>query len=153
MSTTVGISDEEQRVRREPGRRKRKVPLAFIIGGVVILAAVIYLISANTTANAIYYMTVSELKHCTTCTTQAVRVEGTVQKGSISRDDTMNGLQFVLSDGSQSMTVTYSGVVPDIFSVGMQVVVEGHYSGQGAFQAQTLLTKCPSKFQAATPSP
>jgi cytochrome c-type biogenesis protein CcmE len=31
------------------------------------------------------------------------------------------------------------------------VVVEGRYTGQGLFQAQSLLTKCPSKFQSATP--
>ena len=62
-------------------------------------------------------------------------------------------MNFIISDGKQSMAITYSGVVPDIFNVGIQVVVEGHYGGVGTFQAQTLLTKCPSKFTAATPTP
>ncbi len=49
------------------------------------------------------------------------------------------------------MPVIYKGVVPDTVRAGTQVVVEGHYV-QGVFQASTLLAKCPSKFQAATPS-
>ena len=135
----------------QDGPRKR-MPLSFILAGLAILGAVLYLVYANTQANAVYYLTVSELKHCTTCTTQSVRVAGTVQQGSIVRDDQKQLITFVITEGSQTLPVTYSGVVPDIFRPGIQVVVEGHYMGQGAFQAQTLLAKCPSKFQAATPT-
>jgi cytochrome c-type biogenesis protein CcmE len=74
-----------------------------------------------------------------------------VQANSIVRNDQAHLINFVITDGSQTMPVTYTGIVPDIFRAGAQVVVEGRYSGQGAFQAQTLLTKCPSKFQSATP--
>jgi cytochrome c-type biogenesis protein CcmE len=80
-----------------------------------------------------------------------VRVAGVVEAGSIVHDDTKQLVTFVIDDGKQRLPVAYSGVVPDIFRPGIQVVVEGHYSGQGAFQAQTLLAKCPSKFEAATP--
>lgn len=84
--------------------------------------------------------------------TQAVRVEGTVQQGFVQHNGATQQLSFVISDGSQAIPVVYTGVVPDIFNSGIQVVIEGHYSGQGAFQAQTLLTKCPSKFSVATPT-
>jgi cytochrome c-type biogenesis protein CcmE len=133
-------------------RPRKRLPLGFIIGAVAILAAVIYLVYANTQANAVYYLTVSELKACTTCTAQSVRVAGVVQAGSVVRDDQKQLLTFVITQGSQSLSVTYSGIVPDIFRPGIEVVVEGHYTGQGPFQAQTLLAKCPSKFQAATPA-
>lgn len=151
MSTTLHASSEAQ---VEGLRPRRRLPWSILLAGVVILAAVGYLIYANTQSNAAYDMTVSQLKQCTGCIAQAVRVEGTVQKGSIQRDDGAQRLAFVISDGSQSMAVVYTGVVPDIFNAGIQVVVEGHYQGQSAsFQAQTLLTKCPSKFTAATPTP
>jgi cytochrome c-type biogenesis protein CcmE len=133
--------------------RKRRLPLSFILGGLAILAAVIYLVYANTQANAVYYMNVNELKSCTICTTQSVRVAGVVQAGSIVRNDQKQLIHFVITAGGQSLAVVYSGVVPDIFQAGIQVVVEGHYTGTGPFQAQTLLAKCPSKFQAATPTP
>lgn len=154
MSTTISAANGEQADEKAASTRRRKRwPWSFLLVGVIILAAVGYLIYANTQSNAVYDMTVSELGQCTHCLGQIVRVEGTVQWGSIQRDNTMQQLAFVISDGKQSLPVVYTGVVPDIFNVGIQVVVEGHYSGQGAFQAQTLLTKCPSKFTVATPAP
>jgi cytochrome c-type biogenesis protein CcmE len=149
MQPALAASTEEN----APLRPRRRLPLSFIIGGLAILAAVIYLVYANTQANALYYMTVSELKHCTICTTQSVRVAGVVQQGSIVRDDQKQLVTFVIAQGGQQLAVSYSGVVPDIFRPGIEVVVEGHYVGQGPFHAQNLLAKCPSKFQAVTPTP
>jgi cytochrome c-type biogenesis protein CcmE len=135
------------------GSRRRRWPWSFVLAGLVILGAVAYLVYANTRSNAAYDLTVTQLVQCSSCSVQAVRVEGVVQRGSIEHDETMQRLSFVISDGRQSLAVVYTGVVPDIFNAGIQVVVEGHYSGRGPFQALTLLTKCPSKFTAATPAP
>ncbi len=136
---------------KPPAQHKRRLPLSFIIAGLAILGAIAYLVYANTQTDAVYYLTVSELKHCTiaACTTQSVRVAGIVQAGSIVRDDQKQTIRFVITDSGQSLPVVYNGIVPDIFQPGLTVVVEGHYTGQGPFQAQTLLTKCPSKFQSA----
>lgn len=149
MQSAVTLPADELQA-QQPRKRKR-LPLSFIIAGIAILGAVVYLVFANTQANAVYYMTVSELKSCTSCATQSVRVAGVVQSGSIVRDDQNQRMRFTINDGTQTLAVTYSGVVPDIFRSGIQVVVEGRYTGQGPFQAQTLLAKCPSKFQSATP--
>ena len=150
MQTIVSMPQEEGKPVQS--RKHKRLPVSFILGGLVILGAVIYLVYANTQANAVYYLTVSELKSCSTCTAQSVRVAGVVQAGSIVRDDQKQEISFVISDsGRQSLPVVYSGIVPDIFRQGITVVVEGHYTGKGPFQAQTLLAKCPSKFQAATP--
>jgi cytochrome c-type biogenesis protein CcmE len=134
------------------GRPKRRFPLSFLIIGIIALGAVIYLVYANTQANAAYYLTVAELKSCTTCATQSVRIAGFVQAGSIQRNDKNQTVTFVIADSKQSLPVTYSGTVPDIFGPNIQVVVEGHYTGQGPFHALNLLAKCPSKFQSATPT-
>lgn len=149
MQTTVSVPQEEG---EKPSRRRRKrLPISFILGGLAILGAVIYLIYANTQANAAFYLTVSELRSCTTCAAQSVRVAGVVQAGSVVNNEQSQQISFVIADSGQSLPVVYSGIVPDIFGPGITVVVEGHYTGTGPFQAQTLLTKCPSKFQAATP--
>jgi cytochrome c-type biogenesis protein CcmE len=149
MQTTVSVPQEEG---EKPSRRRRKrLPISFILGGLAILGAVIYLIYANTQANAAFYLTVSELRSCTTCAAQSVRVAGVVQAGSVVNNEQSQQISFVIADSGQSLPVIYSGIVPDIFGPGITVVVEGHYTGTGPFQAQTLLTKCPSKFQAATP--
>lgn len=132
-------------------RRKKRVPLSFLLAGIAVLGAIIYLVFINTQASAVYYMTVTELHNCSTCTTQSVRVAGVVQANTIVRDGANERISFMINDGKATLPVTYSGIVPDIFRAGIQVVVEGKYSGKGAFQAQTLLAKCPSKFQSATP--
>ncbi len=60
------------------------------------------------------------------------------------------GLQFKLRDvnGSTSVPVVYRGSVPDLFRSGRDVVVDGTLRG-GVFVAvpNTLVTKCPSKYQ------
>ena len=151
MQPTLTTSTEQS---LEGRPRKRRFPLSFLLAGIAILGAVLYLVYVNTQTNAVYYMTVPELKHCMTCTTQSVRVAGYVQAGSIKRDNRTQSISFVIEDSQQTLPVVYSGVVPDIFRAGVQVVVEGHYNnatgGAQPFHAQTLLAKCPSKFQSSS---
>ena len=70
-------------------------------------------------------------------------VHGSIQKAG---DD---GLRFRIRDrdGTESVPVTYSGVVPDPFRDGREVIVSGELK-QGTFVAErdSLVTKCPSKF-------
>jgi len=60
------------------------------------------------------------------------------------------GLRFKLRDikGTRSIPVVYKGSVPDLFRSGRDVVVDGQLQG-GVFVAvpDTLVTKCPSKYQ------
>jgi cytochrome c-type biogenesis protein CcmE len=154
VQPALTVSTDEQ---KKAVRPRKRIPFSFIMAGIAILGAVIYLVYANTQTTALYYMTVPELAHCSTCATQSVRVAGYVQDGSIKYYNQDQSVSFVISENvsgknNQTLPVTYSGVVPDIFRPGVQVVVEGRYSGSGPFNAQTLLAKCPSKFQSATPT-
>jgi cytochrome c-type biogenesis protein CcmE len=141
----------EQQLQSDVRRtRRRKVPWSFVVAGVAIAGAVLYLVLANTSASAEYYLTIHELRACTTCASRAVRVAGIVAPNSVVRNDKTQQIRFAINDQSETMPVEYGGVVPDIFRPGIQVVVEGHLVN-GVFQAQNLLAKCPSKFQSATP--
>ncbi|HKV83815.1 MAG TPA: cytochrome c maturation protein CcmE [Ktedonobacterales bacterium] len=141
------------RITAKPAARRgrRKLPLSFMIAGVAIIGAVLYLVVANTGASAQYYMSIHALRACTTCATKTIRVVGDVRSGSITRNDATQVVHFDIVDGADTMAVVYSGVVPDIFRAGVQVVVEGRLNSVGVFQARNLLAKCPSKFQSATP--
>ena len=65
------------------------------------------------------------------------------------------GMRFVLEDitgdHKQRVTVLYTGSVPDLFRVGRDVVVTGAQRADGTFVTKpgTMITKCPSKYQAA----
>jgi cytochrome c-type biogenesis protein CcmE len=61
------------------------------------------------------------------------------------------GLRFQLKDfaGRTSVPVVYHGSVPDLFRAGRRVVVDGTLrNGVFAGKQDTLVTKCPSKYQA-----
>lgn len=72
---------------------------------------------------------------------------GRVVRGSVRKDG--DGIKFEVSDrdGSGSIPVTYSGVVPDPFRGGREIVLKGKVE-DGVFvgDKDTLVTKCPSKF-------
>jgi cytochrome c-type biogenesis protein CcmE len=152
QATQTGQMEHNERVGARGGRtRRRRWPWSFLIAGIAIAGAVIYLVSTSTTASAEYYMTIGQIRACTSCSTRSIRVAGVVAQDSILKDAQAQTVHFTIKDTTQTMPVVYSGVVPDIFRAGTQVVVEGKLGADGVFHAQNLLAKCPSKFQSATP--
>ncbi|HEX2302233.1 MAG TPA: cytochrome c maturation protein CcmE [Gaiella sp.] len=75
--------------------------------------------------------------------------------GSPSGDPHGAGLRFVLEDiegqDKQRVKVLYKGSVPDLFRPGRDVVVTGTQRADGTFVTTpgSMITKCPSKYQAA----
>ena len=137
--------------RRSGGVRRQR---RFLVGGALVLLALGYLAFTVTRTSAVYYLTVSELRaRGVQASQQSVRVSGVVDAGSIQRDSDHFTIRFSASDPGGTLPVVYHGTVPDIFQPGIQVVVEGKLGADGVFHADTLLTKCPAHFQAATPAP
>ncbi|MDQ3856559.1 MAG: cytochrome c maturation protein CcmE [Chloroflexota bacterium] len=118
----------------------------FALIALVIASAVGLLIYLGMRSTTVYYMQVGELlSKGSQAQNQQVRVAGKVVPGSIQRQGTE--LRFVAADKTGKVSVSYSGVVPDIFADNADVVVEGRYMPSGRFEANTLLAKCPSKFE------
>ena len=150
----------------------------FIIGGLLILAAVIYLIFSATKANAEYFMTVDELKaKGAGMASQDVRVSGAVVGDTIQYDansltltfdvahvpgdqkqvDAEGGLAAVLHaaviDPSRArLQIIYNGPKPDLLKNEAQAIMTGHLDSNGVFHADELLLKCPTKYQEAVPN-
>ena len=130
------------------GAPKVGIPRRFFLGGVALALAVGFLIFSAVQGTSVYYVTVGELKAQGPQTFgRPVRVSGDVVPGSIQREGAT--LRFNIEDKGGAIPVVYQGVVPDIFGDQVQVVVEGHYSSDGGFQANNLLAKCPSRFVSA----
>ena len=77
------------------------------------------------------------------------RVHGTVGPGPDSRPAEF-AANFSLLGESASVPVEYHGPIPDLFAEGREVVVEGATDERGVFVAEVLLTKCGSKYEAAS---
>ncbi len=127
--------------------------LKFVVVGVVLLAALGYLIFNSVSTSAEYYLTVGELKNKgAQVYSQNVRVAGIVDGATIVKN--AGTLQFTAEDASGKLPVVYKGgAVPDIFGPGIQVVVEGKYGSDGTFQANNLLAQCPSKYEDSVKAP
>ena len=119
----------------------------FIIGGFFVGLAVFFLGYMAFMGGVTYYYEVGELlDQADTIAGQTVRVSGTVAPGV---EKSGLEMQFVIVDNTgldASLTVVYSGNAPDTFEVGNQVVVEGEYDASGFFQAESILTKCSSRY-------
>jgi cytochrome c-type biogenesis protein CcmE len=145
--------DDETRMQARPVehragwlRRKR-----FLIVGLAVAIALGYLGFTAFQGASMYYLTVDELlARNETAYGERVRLMGKVQDDSVVRNPETNTLRFAVTDeDGTSLPVVYSGMVPDAFKHGADVVVEGSLTRAGTFEADSLLVKCPSKYEAA----
>ncbi len=114
--------------------RKRKK--WFLIAGVVLALGLGYAVYSLFIHTAVDYLTVSELKsQVESLDSQQVRVMGTIVPGSIDWDDQAEEIRFTLTDGNESLTIVYEGIVPDNFEPGAEVIVAGRPRTDGVFEA------------------
>jgi cytochrome c-type biogenesis protein CcmE len=119
--------------------RKRKIRLVVALGAAVCLAAALAYTSFSASSEAASPSELVEGK--------SYDVTGKVVHDSISRRGDELRFRIRDRDGTESVPVVYTGVVPDPFREGREVIVSGELS-QGTFVAErdSLVTKCPSKF-------
>lgn len=114
----------------------------FLIGGVIILAALAYLIYGGMREAIVYFVTPSELKgQETTSKDKFLRMGGMVVAGSLQKDLKNLTYRFQITDGAVSVPVYFHGVPPDLFSEGKGAVVEGRIGPDGVFVASTIMAK------------
>lgn len=128
---------------------EEKVKKRFIIAGLIVLVALIYIGYTAFQHSATYYLTVSELREKgTSVNGERVRVSGMLT--NVTPDYSIQSrVQFVLSESGDDLAVVYQGVLPDAFRVGNEIMVEGYLDAAGVFQGKTIITKCPSKYEPA----
>jgi cytochrome c-type biogenesis protein CcmE len=150
----------------------------FILGGALILIAVVYLIFSSTQASAEYFMTVDELKaRGSAAVGQNLRISGAVDGSTIQYDPNSMNLSFkvaqvpgdnatveaqgglaavlhaaVIDPKRARLNVIYNGPKPDLLKNEAQAIMTGHLGQDGSFYADELLLKCPTKYEQALPT-
>jgi cytochrome c-type biogenesis protein CcmE len=119
--------------------RKRKLRLVVALGAAVCLAAALAYTSFSASSEAASPSELVEGK--------SYDVTGKVVSDSIVRRGDELRFRIRDRDGTESVPVVYTGVVPDPFREGREVIVSGELT-RGTFVAErdSLVTKCPSKF-------
>ncbi len=149
----------------------------FVFAGLLILAAVVYLIISNTGSTAHYFLTIEELR---TMGDRAVgrnlTVSGAVLGDSIAYDpiiprvtftivqvpadpkevERAGGLAAVLhaavnNPNAPRLEVVYNNVKPDLLKHESQAIVRGRLGEDGRFYADEVLLKCPTRYEEAVP--
>ena len=69
------------------------------------------------------------------------RLGGMVVEGSVQRPDADLSVEFVLTDTVEQVTVTYKGILPDLFREGQGIVTQGMLNNNGIFEAKQVLAK------------
>ncbi len=115
------------------------------------LLGVGYLMFVGLSENTMPFINVSEALAMPATDLKLARLFGTVREDGLSRMADKPGVTFLLEDkddASKSLWVVYEGAVPDAFKPGAEVIVEGALEEAAkAFRAESLMTKCPSKYQ------
>ncbi|MBC7228562.1 MAG: cytochrome c maturation protein CcmE [Thermoflexales bacterium] len=149
----------------------------FVFAGLLILAAVVYLIVTNTGSTAHYFLTIEELRAMgDRAIGRNLTVSGAVLGDSIVYDPTIprvtftivqvpadpkeverrGGLAAVLhaavnDPDAPRLEVVYNNVKPDLLKHESQAIIRGHLGEDGRFYADEVLLKCPTRYQEELP--
>ena len=151
--------------------------IKFILGGLLIVAAVVYLIASSTQAAAQYYLTIDELAvKAETVGDRDIRISGAVDGETISYDAQSLTLRFTIAnvpadtdeieaagglaevlhqavedENATRLDVQYEGPMPDLLRHEAQAIVTGRMGSDGVFYAEELLLKCPTRYEEDVP--
>lgn len=114
----------------------------YLIGAVVVLAALGYIIYGGMQQALVYFKMPSELRaEEKSMQGKFVRMGGMVVTGSMEKDLQTLTYKFQITDGSTKFPVYFKGVPPDMFVEGKGAVVEGRVESDGVFHATTIMAK------------
>ncbi len=119
-------------------RSQRKLMVVLVLFGVAV-AAVLGLSAFE--ENLLYFYSPTQVHAGEAPDNRAFRVGGLVVAGSVVREEKGLGVRFDLTDNTETMTVDYYGILPDLFREGQGIVAMGRLNDDGLFVAEEVLAK------------
>jgi cytochrome c-type biogenesis protein CcmE len=119
----------------------RKQRRGVLIGaGVAVLCIAAILVLFAFRSSIVFFHTPSDIATSKVPQGQRIRLGGLVEKGSVVRGEGTH-VKFAVTDTLQTIPVSYSGILPDLFREGQGVVAEGRIEADGHFAADSVLAK------------
>jgi cytochrome c-type biogenesis protein CcmE len=119
-------------------RQKRMATVAAILVGVGI-ATTFALRAFN--ENLLYYYSPTQVHAGEAPASRSIRVGGLVADGSVQRAPGSLEVRFTLTDFANTLGVSYTGVLPDLFREGQGIIARGKLADDGVFVAEEVLAK------------
>jgi len=119
-------------------RRQRMIFVGVLVAGV---AAATGLVIAAMGENMLYFYSPSQIRAGEAPSGPSIRVGGLVVEGSVQRSDGLE-VSFSLTDGAETVGVSYAGILPDLCRGGQGIVASGVLETGGArLRAEEVLAK------------
>ena len=119
-------------------RQKRLLFVALGMAGVGAAAAM----ALNALrSNIAYFFSPSQVLAREAPADHVFRLGGLVETGTLQRQPDGLTLTFVVTDNAEKVKVSYTGILPDLFSEGRGVVTKGKLGNDGVFYAEEVLAK------------
>ena len=119
--------------------RKVKLRFFFIILVLLSLILSVFLILKSLEENVVYFKSPSDIQLLNEVKNKKIRVGGMVKNNSIKMSS--NKVNFIITDFKNEINVSYSGLIPNLFSEGKGVVAEGYLKDKSFFEASKILAK------------
>ncbi len=121
-------------------RPKRK-RLMFVLSGMAVLGIAVALVLAAFEDNLVFFSSPTDVYAQSIPADRKFRLGGLVEEASIQKSDDGLTTLFRVTDLSNAVPVTYTGILPDLFREGQGVVTEGRLRADGVFVADSVLAK------------
>mgnify|MGYP001202125227 CR=1 FL=1 len=120
--------------------KKIKLRFFFLSFFFFIAGLIIFFILKSLENNVIYFFSPTEIHNKSDISyNKKIRVGGLVKEGSINKEG--NVINFIITDLKNEIVVSYSGLIPNLFSEGKGVVAEGKLNDKKYFIANKILAK------------
>ena len=120
--------------------KKVKSRIFFFIFLLLLASTVIFIILRSLEENVVYFLSPTETHNKENISfNKKIRVGGLVKMNSIKKNET--SINFIITDLKKEIVVSYSGLVPNLFSEGKGVVAEGKLKDKKYFIADKILAK------------
>lgn len=114
--------------------------LAMIGSVAVVLAIAVALVLFAMRDSIVFFYGPTEIAQKNIAPGTRLRIGGLVENGSVVKSADQN-VAFAVTDGNQTVKVSYRGQLPDLFREGQGVVAEGVLVAPGQFRADSVLAK------------
>ena len=119
-------------------RHKRFLWIALAL---LVVAAAVTLVLRAFNSNIVLYINPTEVAQKKTPKDRNFRIGGMVTAGSLKRQPDGLTVKFSVTDMVETVPVSYTGILPDLFKEGKGVVAEGRLEPDGVFRATEVLAK------------
>jgi cytochrome c-type biogenesis protein CcmE len=120
-------------------RKRRR--LIGVLAGLGMLGIATALVLTALSDNLVFFYSPSDLKTKHVAEGRRLRIGGLVENASLKREADGKTFEFSITDGENSVPVTYTGLLPDLFREGQGVVIQGMIGSDGMVRADEVLAK------------